>query len=124
MGRKLLWPAFLGCRVVSKASIAQCSVAGFVRRAATRMHMMLVVNGTVGMIVRVGMHGFAMCWLARAPRHRRYPLYRRYRNNGAPKNEVMAPMGRMMGDITNRAAKSESSMMAEPRTSEAGNKNR
>ena len=56
--------------------------------------------------------------------HRLYPLYSRNKNSGAPRNDVMAPIGKMMGEIIMRAMRSDASMMVDPSASDAGSKNR
>ena len=48
------------------------------------------------------------------------PLKRRYRNMGAPRNEVMAPMGRITGEMTVRATRSPPSMSTAPMNAEPG----
>ena len=56
--------------------------------------------------------------------HRLYPLYNKNRNNGAPRNDVIAPIGKMTGEMIMRATRSLASMMADPNTRDAGNRNR
>ena len=122
------------------------------RFVAARMAMKVDVHGAVGMLMQVRMQdallfdglgclglpvvrtqnslllrgGFGCCRgrVNALVAHRLYPLYSRNRNSGAPKNEVIAPMGRMMGEMTTRATRSLASMMADPSTSEAGSKKR
>ena len=52
--------------------------------------------------------------------HRLNPRYKSTRKSGAPKNEVIAPIGRMIGLMTMRARRSLPSMITDPKTSDAG----
>ena len=118
------------CMRVVKVALVR---VGFV---TARMAMEVVVHGSVGVLMQVRMQdvlliGGRFCRPGGGGGdvnvlvvHRLYPLYSRNRKSGAPKNEVMAPIGRMMGEMTTRATRSLASMMAEPSTSEAGSRKR
>ena len=59
------------------------------------------------------------------PDHRRFPPRKmRYRKRGAPRKEVMAPMGSTMGCTTSRATVSLRRSRMDPVSAEAGSKNR
>ena len=91
------------------------------RLVATFVPMKMIVHGAVRMLVQMRMQHFALPVL-RA--HRLYPLYNRNRNSGAPRNDVMAPIGNMTGDMTIRATKSDASMIVAPKAREAGRRKR
>ena len=91
------------------------------RLVAAFVSMEMVVHGTVCMLMQMRVQNFALPVL-RA--HRLYPLYNRNRNSGAPRNDVMAPIGKMTGEMTMRATRSDASMIVAPNASDAGRRNR
>ena len=93
----------------------------FMRQIAVLVAMEMGVYRTIGVLMQMGMEHFVVPVLCA---HRLYPLYRRNKNSGAPRNDVMAPIGRMMGDMIMRATRSDASMMVAPRTRDAGRRNR
>lgn len=46
------------------------------------------------------------------------------RNSGAPRNDVIAPIGRITGEMIMRATRSEASMIVAPSASDAGKRKR
>lgn len=83
--------------------------------------MEMIVHGAVCMLMQMRVQYFVFPVL-RA--HRLYPLYNRNRNSGAPRNDVMAPIGNMTGEMTMRATKSDASMIVAPKARDAGRRNR
>ena len=83
--------------------------------------MEMIVHGAVCMLVQMRVQHFMFPVLRT---HRLYPLYNRNRNSGAPRNDVMAPIGNMTGDMTIRATKSDASMIVAPKARDAGRRKR
>ena len=95
-------------------------------RLTPGMSMKMVVERPVRMLVHVAVHGLQRFLRHRlcSMTHRLYPLYSKYKNSGAPRKLVMAPIGRITGDMIMRASRSLAIMMAAPKTTDAGSKNR
>ena len=83
--------------------------------------MEMIVHGAVCMLMQMRVQYFAFPVLRT---HRLYPLYNRNRNSGAPRNDVMAPIGNMTGEMTIRATKSDASMIVAPKARDAGRRKR
>ncbi len=92
-----------------------------VRLVASFMPMKMIVHSAISMLVQMCMQHFVSPVLLA---HRLYPLYNRNRNSGAPRNDVMAPIGKMTGDMTIRATKSDASIIVAPKARDAGRRKR
>ena len=89
------------------------------------MGVKVVVEGSVRVLVHVAVQRVRGRFRKMiAMHHCLYPLYSRYRNSGAPRKLVIAPTGRMTGEMTMRARRSLAIMMAAPSTSDAGSRKR
>ena len=88
---------------------------------ATFVSMEMIVHGTIFMLMQMCVQYFVFFVLSV---HRLYPLYNKNRNSGAPRNDVMAPIGNMTGDIAMRAIKSDVNIIVAPKARDAGRRNR
>lgn len=115
MNVRMLWKHLFACMYMHVAVIV------LMWKIATFMPMEMVVNSAVRVLVQMRMQNLVFPVLGA---HRLYPLYKRNRNRGAPRNDVIAPIGKMTGDMTIRATISEASMIVAPKASDAGSRNR
>ena len=97
------------------------SVAVIMWLIAAFVSMEMIVHGAVCMLMQMCVQYFVFPVLRT---HRLYPLYNKNRNSGAPRNDVMAPIGNMTGDMTIRATKSDASMIVAPKARDAGRRKR